>query len=109
METPPELPAKERPPLGKAFFMVLLGPVASMGIAALASLGGKDAEGLSFGLSLFTLPAMLVCSILCAVWIGQRKGGGMGFLSFLGIQVVYIAVAFGGCAAVLNNQPLSFR
>ena len=109
METPPELPPQPLPPLGKAFYVTLLGPVVSMGFAALFSLGGKDLEGLSYGLSLLTLPFMLVCSIVCAVMIGKRKGGGMGFLGFLGIQGFYIAVAFGGCAAVLSNQPMNFH
>jgi hypothetical protein len=104
METPPALPPNPPPPLGKAFVITLLGPVLAMGIAALASLGGKDTEGLSFGLSILALPAMLVCSIICAVWVGQRKGGGMGFLAFLGIQVFYIAVATAGCAAVVGKM-----
>jgi len=109
METPPELPPTSPRPYGKGFFILLLCPVVMMGIAALASLAGKDAEGISFGLSLLTLPVMLICSIVCAVWIGKRKGTGMGFLGFVGIQVLYIAVAFGGCAAVLSNQPLNFH
>jgi hypothetical protein len=109
METPPTLPPAPPEPLGKPFFITLLAPVASMALAALASLGGKDAEEFSFGLSILTLPAMLVCSIICGVMVGKRKGGGMGFLAFLGFQVLYIAVAFGGCAAVLSNQPMNFH
>jgi len=109
METPPELPPPSPQPLGKAFYITLLGPVAAMGFAALASLVGKAAEGLSFGLSLFTLPAMLVCSIICAAWIGRRKGAGMGFLAFFCIQVLYVGVAVGGCSAVLANNPLNFH
>lgn len=109
METPPALPPTLRPPLGKAFYITLLAPVASMGLAALAGLGGKDTEGFSFGLSLLTMPVMLVCAIVCAVMVGQRKGGGMGFAAFLGFVVLYIAVAFGGCAAILSNNRLDFR
>jgi hypothetical protein len=80
-----------------------------MALAVIASLSGKGSESFAFGLSVLSLPVMLVCSIICAVWVGQRKGGGMGFLAFLGIQVFYIAVAFGGCAAVLNNHPMNFH
>jgi hypothetical protein len=109
MEPPPDLPRKTPLPLGKKFVITLLCPVAGMAVAALASLGGRDAEGMAYGLSILSLPVMLFCSIICAVWIGQRRGAGMGFLGFLGIQVFYIAVAFGGCAAVLSNRPMNFH
>ena len=104
METPPDLPSTSPPLLGKKFCFTLLGPVAGMALAAAFSMGGKDTEGVSFGLSLFSVIAMLICSIICAIWVGQRKGGGLGFLAFLGIQVFYIAVAFAGCAAVVGKM-----
>ena len=107
METPPELPPTPRPPLGRTFVWTLLAPVASMGLAAAisaASTRNSSGEGLGMVLSMLTLPAMLVCSILCAVWVGQRKGGGMGFLAFLGIQIFYIAVACAGCAVTVGKM-----
>jgi hypothetical protein len=104
METPPALPPTSRPPLGKKFAFILLGPVVAMALAAALSAGGKDLEGMAFGLSMISLLAMLVCSIICAVWVGRRQGSGLGFLTFLGIQVFYIAVAFAGCAALVGKM-----
>ena len=104
METPPELPPTSRPLLGKKFCFTLLGPVVGMAIAAAISTAGKDAESASFGLSILSILSMLVCSIICAIWVGQRKGGGLGFLAFLGIQVFYITVACAGCAAVVGKM-----
>ena len=104
MESPPPLPAPE--PLGRAFWILLVAPVASMALAAgIAAIGGDNAAG-GFGviLSLATLLAMLVCSILCAITVGKRKGLGLGVLTFLGIQIVYIGVAFAGCASMMNGM-----
>ncbi len=106
MEVPPKIP-DSKPPLGRAFYILLFAPVASMGCAAVCpTLGGRNSglEGFGMMLSMATLFAMLVCSILCAVMVGKRSGGGLGVLTFVGIQVLYIAVAFAGCAAVVGKM-----
>jgi hypothetical protein len=41
------------------------------------------------------------------VMVGKRKGGGIGFLAFLGIQILYIGVAFAGCVTLADG--MSFR
>ena len=104
MDTPPPLP--EPKPLGPLFYILLLGPIALMAIAALVALaeGRNRANDWSLPVSLLALPVMLVCSIICAVMVGRRKSVGYGFLTFLGIQVVYIGVAFAGCATVLDGM-----
>lgn len=103
METPPPTP-DAKPPLGRAFYAWLLAPVVSMAVAAAASaIGGRNSELQGFGmlLSLATLVAMLVCSIVCAVMVGKRQGGGIGVLTFVGVQVIYVSVAFAGCAVAM--------
>jgi len=77
----------------------------AVGIAAAA--GRNDGGDLGIPLSFLALFAMLVCSIICAVMVGKRKGGGIGFLTFVGIQVLYIGVAFAGCATLASG--MSFR
>ena len=114
MDTPPPLPPEEpeappipKPPLGRAFFIILLSPIAIMAIAALtATVGGRNSDLQGFGMfvSMICLPIMLVCSIICAILVGQKRSGGMGVLAFVGIQVIYIAVAFGGCATVMTKM-----
>jgi hypothetical protein len=106
MENPPPLP-DSKAPLGRTFFILLFAPVASMALAAVCPwLGGRNSglEGFGVVLSLASLLAMLVCSILCAVTVGKRNGAGLAVLTFLGIQVLYIAVACGGCAAVVGKM-----
>ncbi len=104
MDTPPPLP--EPKPLGPLFYILLIGPLAVMGIAALIALaGGRNrADDWSIPLSVLSLPVMLVCSIICAVMVGRRKSAGYGILTFIGIQVVYIGVAFAGCATVMSGM-----
>ncbi len=112
METSPPTP-EAKPPLSRAFFITLLAPIApiaSMAVAAACSaLGGRNSNVQGFGmlLSLATLVALLVCSIVCAVMVGKRSGGGIGVLTFLAIQVIYVAVAFAGCAA--TTAKLNFH
>src|SRR4051794_37438155 len=106
MENPPPLP-DSKPPLGRTFYILLFAPVASMGCAAACpALGGRNSglEGFGMVLSMATLLAMLVCSILCGVMVGKRSGGGIGVLTFLGIQALYVAVACAGCAAVVGKM-----
>lgn len=55
-------------------------------------------------LSLATLIAMLVCSIFCSVMVGRRHGGGIGVLTFIGIQVIYVSVACAGCAMAVGKM-----
>ena len=75
----------------------------------IAVAGGRNRGGGDLGvpLSFLALFAMLVCSIICAVMVGKRKGGGIGFLAFLGIQILYIGIAFAGCVTLADG--MSFR
>ena len=105
-ETPPPIP-DPKPPLGRAFYIWLFAPVVSMAVAAAASTAGgrnSDLQGFGMLLSMGTLVAMLVCSIVCSVMAGKRKGGGIGVLTFIGIQVIYISVAFAGCALAIGKM-----
>ena len=102
MDSPPPLPDPK--PLGRTFWILLLAPIGSMALAAgLSAIFGNDSPdgGAGMLLSMVTLPVMLVCSILCAVMVGKRKGAGLGILTFIGIQIVYIGVGFAGCATVM--------
>ena len=99
MESPPSLPPK---PLGRAFYILLVAPVASMMLAAALSVFKSSVGDLGVMLSLATLFVMLVCSIICAVMVGKCKGAGSGFLAFVGIQILYIGIAFAGCSTVMQ-------
>lgn len=106
METPPPTP-DAKPPLGRAFYIWLLSPLASMAVAAAAAAAGgrnSDLQGFGMVLSMATLVAMLVCSIVCSVMVGKRQGGGIGVLTFIGIQVIYVSVACAGCAVTIGKM-----
>ena len=108
MDSPP--PSQGSKPLGRTFYVVLFSPIAVMALAVgIGAAGGRNGGGGDLGIPLSFLPllAMLVCSIICAVMVGKRKGGGIGFLAFLGIQVLYVGVAFAGCATLADG--MSFR
>ena len=103
MDNPPPLPDKK--PLGRTFFILLLAPIGLMALAAAASFVDHANLG-DFGvmLSWGALLGMLTCSIICAVMAGKRWGGWMGFLMFVGIQVLYIGVSIAGCATVMSGM-----
>ncbi|MCE9612186.1 MAG: hypothetical protein K8R23_18470 [Chthoniobacter sp.] len=106
MEAPPPIP-NAKPPLTRAFYLWLCVPVASMVLAAaLSAAGGRNSALEAFGtlLSFVSVAAMVVGSIVCSVMVGKRKGGWIGMLTFIGIQVVYVAVAFAGCAAMIGRM-----
>lgn len=46
---------------------------------------------------------MLLCAIVCAVMMGRRHGVGWGIVAFLGTVVLYGAVTYAGCAALLQQ------
>ena len=106
METPPPT-AEAKPPLGRAFYIWLFAPVASMSVAAAASAAGgrnSDLQGFGTVLSLLSLLAMIACSVVCSVMVGRRKGGGLGVMTFIGIQVIYVSVACAGCAVAVGKM-----
>jgi peptidoglycan/LPS O-acetylase OafA/YrhL len=107
VDSPPSLPNPK--PLGPVFWILLVAPIAAMGVAVLiAHAGGRHSpDDSGVALSFLSLLAMLVCSIICAVMVGRRRGTGLGFLTFIAIQVVYLATAFAGCGMV--SQGMSFR
>ena len=109
IETPPPTP-EAKPPLGRKFYLWLFAPVISMGVAAAASAAGgrnSDLQGFGMVLSLLSLLAMIACSVVCSVMVGKRKGGGLGVLTFIGIQVIYVSAAFAGCATMVGK--IDFR
>ena len=106
METPPPIP-DAKPPLGRAFYFWLFAPVISMALAAAASAAGghnSGPEGFGFVVSVLSLLGMIACSVVCSVMVSKRKGGWFGALTFIGIQVVYVAVAFAGCATMIGKM-----
>ncbi len=106
METPPPSP-DAKPPLGRTFYLWLCAPVLSMAVATAASAAGArngDLEGFGMVLSLLSLLAMIACSVVCSVMVGKRKGGGLGVLTFIGIQVIYVSVACAGCASMVYKM-----
>ena len=106
METPPPTPGAKLP-LGRTFYLCLFAPVVFMAVGAAASAIGTTNNGMdSLGLvvSLLSLLGMIACSVVCSVMVSKRKGGWFGVLTFIGIQVVYVAVAFAGCAAMIKGM-----
>lgn len=106
MEPPPPTP-DAKPPLGRAFYLMLFAPVATMAVASAASAaGGRNSglEGFGMVVSLLSLLGMIACSVVCSVMVGKRKGGWLGVLTFLGIQVIYISVARAGCAVAVGKM-----
>lgn len=103
METPPPLPGEK--PLGRTFYILLIGPLVAMGVAvAISKLAPKgDLSDLGLPLSWLAMLAMLVCSIICAVIIGKRKNAWLGVLTFVGIQVLYLSVCFAGCGYMMQG------
>jgi hypothetical protein len=78
-----------------------------MAVAALAGIIAERNSALqSFAmvLSMVDLLAMLVCSIMCSVVAGQRKGAGWGVLTFICLQVLYITIGFAGCALTFGRM-----
>ena len=106
METPPSSP-DAKPPLGRTFYLWLFAPVLSMAVATAAlAVGARNGglEGFGFVISLLSLLAMIACSVVCSVMVGKRKGGGLGVLTFIGIQVNYVSAAFAGCATMVGKM-----
>ena len=110
METPPPSP-DAKPPLGRTFYLWLFAPVLSMAVATAASAaasaaGGhnSDLEGFGFVVLVLSLLGMIACSVVCSVMVGKRKGGGLGVLTFIGIQVIYVSAAFAGCATMVGKM-----
>ena len=105
METPPPTP-EAKPPLGRTFYLWLFAPVISMAVATAATAAGEH-NGLLAGfgnlLGLPSLLAMIACSVACSMMVGKRQGGWIGLLTFLGIQVVYVAVAVAGCSVMIGK------
>jgi hypothetical protein len=104
MDSPPALPEKR--PLGRAFFILFFAPLLVMVISVGASLAAERNSTLQgFGMALWALDlvALLVCSVICAMIAGQCRGVGIGVLTFLGIQLIYIAVGVGGFIAAISK------
>src|SRR4051794_11641999 len=113
MDTPnPPLPPASTPPpippgpLGRTFVLTLLAPFVPILICFIVGLAGGRAasnSGAPLIFLLLALPVMLGCSIACSIQVGSRKGAGLGVLTFIGTQILYIGAAFGGCVASLQH------
>jgi len=94
-------------PLGRTFVITLLAPLVPILICFIVGLaGGRAASNSGAPLIFFflSLPVMLGCSIACSIQVGSRKGAGLGVLTFIGTQILYISAAFGGCIASLQHM-----
>jgi hypothetical protein len=101
---PPPSPTPPRP-LGRTFVLTLLAPLLPLILCIVIGLAeGRGNDSAAPYVFLFlSLPVMLGCSIACAIQVGSRKGAGLGILTFIGTQILYISVAFGGCLAAFSN------
>ena len=98
---PPSLP-----PLGRTFYITIFAPLAPLALCLLTSAAAgnsKDAAA-PFVFLFCALPAMLGCSIAGAIMVGKRKGVPLGILTFFGLQVLYIGVAFAGCVSSFTHM-----
>ena len=104
MDTPPALPPP-KPPLGRAFYINLCAPLLPLGICFLTSTtaGGAKNSDTPFAFLFLALPVILGCTLACAIMVGSRKGAGLGVLTFLGLQILYLAIAFAGCLASFSG------
>jgi hypothetical protein len=106
---PPALPIPPRP-LGWTFVITLLAPFLPILLCVLTGVaGGRAAKdsAVPWVFLLLALPVMLGCSIACSIQVGTRKGVGLGILTFIGTQILYVGAAFAGCIA--SFEPGNFR
>ena len=94
------------PPLGRTFYITILAPLAPLALCLLTSLGAGSSKGsdASLGFLFCALPVMLGCSIAGAIMVGKRKSVPLGILTFFGLQVLYIGVAFAGCVSSFSHM-----
>lgn len=102
METPPDLPAP-KPPLGARFYILLLTPLALIGLTFCCA----NVPNLGSQLLVVAGLATLVCSILLAIQLARRlsKTGtptiGMSIALFFAVQGFYGVCFFIGCTAAV--------
>lgn len=106
MDTPPALPKPPLPPLGRTFYLTICAPLLPLALGILLSLGTAHTKNSDTPLVFLflALPVMLGCSIAGAIMVGNRKGAGYGVLTFFGLQVLYIGIAFAGCVSTLSGM-----
>jgi hypothetical protein len=78
------------------FWIVLLTPIALFVIAVLLVDGSGSSQASNILARLAGLGAV-ISSIMCGVTVGMRKGLSAGILTFLGVLMLYAAIAFAGC------------
>ena len=105
MDTPTPEPAP-KPPLGRAFYITICAPLAPLLLCLLATAGTSQSRdsGTPLVFLFLALPVMLGCSIAGAIMVGKRKGAGFGVLTFIGLQILYLGVAFAGCVASFSGM-----
>ena len=105
MDTPPALPPP-LPPLGRTFYLTILAPLVPLALCFITSAGTGNSKDSSAPLAFLfcALPVMLGCSIAGAIMLGKRKGVPLGILTFFGLQVLYIGVAFAGCVSSFTHM-----
>jgi hypothetical protein len=67
----------------------------------LGAAGQGGGGGVFFWLAMF---AVAVSPIACGIIVGTRRGIGVGGLTFLGVLMLYVAIAFAGCMLVLQRS-----
>jgi hypothetical protein len=106
--TPPPLTLPTpRGPLGRTFVITLLAPLAPLILCLIGGLTGDRSwqdSLVPWALLMLSLPVMLGCSIACAIQVGTRKGAGLGVLTFIGTQILYIGTGFAGCVASIKHM-----
>ena len=108
MEIPPALPKPPLPPLGRTFYLTICAPLLPLVLCILTGLGNSRSNNseVPFVFLFLALPVMLGCSIAGAIMVGNRKGAGYGVLTFFGLQVLYLGIAFAGCIASFTGVNL---
>lgn len=102
MDTPPA----PLPPLGRTFYLTICAPLLPLALCILTSVGtghSKNSEA-PFVFLFLALPVMLGCSIAGAIMLGKRKGAGYGVLTFFGLQILYLGIAFAGCVSSFTGM-----
>jgi hypothetical protein len=91
------LSPREKPPLGRLFYILFYAPVAiSIASAAMTSLAAIHGDLPHLGLMCYglNLPAMPACAVFSAVIASKRRTTEFGMRIFMGAVLLYFAVAF---------------
>jgi hypothetical protein len=103
MDEPSRKPDSSPPPSDddRPFWIAFYAPIALFVLALVLGAAGQGGGGaVFFWLAAF---AAAVSPIVCGIIVGTRRGIGAGVLTFLGVLMLYVAIAFAGCMLVLRS------